>query len=302
MSPNSEGWASAKPAEAPHGRAVYRFGTAIIEVGIDDHEVALWLEEFLTPWFSAEAPGQTGFHVRMTVSKERFATLVRREAESSLRPLACFGLDSALVSYPGWIEADGTTIVADEEFCCYYRVGDNLVEVVARPQDRQARIGLMRVVRELAALCTLARPEILDLHAAAFVFRGRAVLLAGDKKAGKTTLLAHALASRQAALLANDRVIVEESQLQAHGVPTVVAVRGGRSRDSPLWAAGFPGAPPCCTRANWPRQTPHRQARGNAWFSRPRNSQDSWARASSRRRRSGQSCFPKSLRTPRPGR
>ena len=135
---------------APNVQAAYLFGKAKIEVSIDDREVARWLAEFLTPWFSTEAPGQADLHVRMTASAERFTTLACREAKSSLRPVPCFGLDSALVSYPGWCEEDGSTVVADKEFGCYYRVRDHQVEVVARPQDRLARIGLMRVVRELA--------------------------------------------------------------------------------------------------------------------------------------------------------
>jgi len=57
-----------------------------------------------------------------------------------------------LVFCPGWVDADGANVVWDEEFGCYYRVRDDHVEVVARPRDRQARIGLMRVVRELASV------------------------------------------------------------------------------------------------------------------------------------------------------
>ena len=180
--------------------------------------------EFLCPWFSAEAPNGTALNVRMTSSGERFSALARVEAERHPQPLACFRLDRRLVSCPGWIEPDGSILVADQEFGCYYHVQGKQVEVISRPQDRLARIGLMRVVRELAIQRALSRSETLDLHAAAFVFRGRAILLAGDKNAGKTTLLAHALTSPHTALMANDRVIVD-GRLQARGVPTVVSVR-----------------------------------------------------------------------------
>ncbi len=144
-----------------------------------------------------------------------------------------------MVSCPGWSEPDGSIFVADQEFGCYYHVQGDQVEVISRPQDRPARIGLMRVVRELAMQRALSRRETLDLHAAAFVFRGRAILLAGDKNAGKTTLLAHALTSPHTALMANDRVVVDGG-LEAHGVPTVVSVRAETEQTFPALGRIFP--------------------------------------------------------------
>lgn len=220
---------SAEGLPAPHrasiSRTTYRFGTTSIEVACDDPDVARWLTEFISPWFSTEMPNRSALRVKMTSSLKQFLALACRETESDLQPLPCFGLDSMLVSCPGWIESDGTILAADKEFGCYYRLQGSQVEVISRPQDRPARIGLMRVVRELALLRASSQTETLDLHAAAFVFRGRAILLAGDKNAGKTTLLAHALTSHRTSLLANDRVIVDRGRLQAHGVPTVVSVR-----------------------------------------------------------------------------
>jgi hypothetical protein len=219
-------------------RAGYRFGTATVEVASEDEVVGRWLAEFVTPWFSVGAPGDAGPLVRMISSAERFAALAARQSNSAVEEVACFGLDSELVSYPGWIDADGTTVVSDTKFGGFYRMHDQHIEVVARPGDRNTRIGLMRVVREIATLRVLRDP-ILDLHAAAFVWRGRAVLVAGNKNTGKTSLLAHALASGQAGLLANDRVMVRGAS-QAYGVPTVVSVREGTLRSFPAIAAGLP--------------------------------------------------------------
>ena len=170
-------WAPVLHAEASSSQTTYRFGQVATEVDIDDPEVALWLAEFLCPWFSAEAPNGVAPNVRMTSSGERFSTLARLEAERHPQPLACFRLDRKVVSCPGWIEPEGTIFAADQDFGCYYHVQGNQVEVISRPQDRPARIGLMRVVRELAIQRALSRSETLDLHAAAFVFHGRAVLL-----------------------------------------------------------------------------------------------------------------------------
>jgi len=239
INPGRAEWAPALQAEASSSQATYRFGTIATEVNIDDPEVARWLEEFLSPWFSTEAAEGIGLRVRMTSLGERFSALARVEAENHPQPLPCFRLDRMLVSCPGWNEPDGTILAADKEFGCYYQVQGNQVEVVSRPQDRPARIGLMRVVRELAMVRTSPQKETLDLHAAALVFRGRAIVLSGDRNAGKTTLLAHALSSPHTALMANDRVIVD-GRLQARGVPTVVSVRDETERAFPALGRIFP--------------------------------------------------------------
>ena len=214
-------------------RTAYRFGATSIKVDIQDPDVAQWLVEFLSPWFSTEEPAGTGLLVKVINSREQFSALARREKEGELQHLPCFGLDSMLVSLPGWMESDGATLVADKELCCYYRLHGNQVEVISRPQERQARIGLMRVLRELATSGASSQSDVLDLHAAAFVLGGQAILLAGDKKSGKTTLLAHALTSRHTALMANDRIIIEGNRFLAYGVPTIVSVREGTEQIFP---------------------------------------------------------------------
>jgi hypothetical protein len=109
-----------------------------------------------------------------------------------------------------------------------YRYGSD-VEVVARPGDLRVRIALLRIVREIATAHAHSRRRTLGLHAAAFAARGRACLVVGPKRSGKTTLLVHALSSGNAVLLANDRVLVdatEETGL-ALGVPAVISLRQG---------------------------------------------------------------------------
>ena len=239
INPSKAEWAPVLQARASSSQTTYRFGRAASEVDIDDPEVARWLAEFLSPWFSTDTPDGAALKVRTTNSGERFSALARVEAERHPQPLACFRLDRKVVLCPGWSEPDGSILALDQEFGCYYHVQGNQVEVISRPQDRPARIGLMRVVRELAMQRALSRRETLDLHAAAFVFQGRAILLAGDKNAGKTTLLAHALTSPHTALMANDRVIVDGG-LEARGVPTVVSVRAETERTFPALGRIFP--------------------------------------------------------------
>jgi len=228
-----------------HIIAAYRFGPAVIDVEADDPDAARWLAEFLTPWFEIGAPGKGEFTVRLTSSAPAVAELERRQAAATCHPVACFALDSQVVSLPGWVEEDGGTVIGDSGRGCFYLVRRRSVEIVARPGLRRVRVGLMRVVRELAAARMLAQGNVLDFHTAAFAVGERAVLLVGPKGGGKTTLLVSVLASGRATLVANDRVFVDASGRpgQAFGVPTLVSLPDGTLQLFPNLRRGFPKCP-----------------------------------------------------------
>jgi hypothetical protein len=222
------------------GWPAYRFGQAVLAVDAGDEATLRWLRESTSPWFTTVAASEPDARVRMVASADQFAALAARQAQSAVRPIACFSLASALVSYPGWSEPDGASVIADSEYGCYYRVLGRQVDIVARPHDPLLRVGLLRVLRELATLKTLAAPRMLDLHAAACVYRGLAILLVGGKRAGKTTLLAHVLSSGQASLLANDRLLLDVGSAEAFGVPMLVPVREETERRFPALGRGLP--------------------------------------------------------------
>ena len=207
-------------------RTGYRLGPTIIDVEVPDADSGAWLSEFLCPWADTTPHGRGDRIVRMTSSAGAFDGLERRQTRSSLRQVPCFALDSRVVDLPGWDDEQGT-VVADAELGCFFRLAGRVVEVVARPGYPRARFGLMRVVRQMLAAPALAGGGLVDLHAAAFAVAGQAVLLAGAKAAGKTTMLIHALASGKADLIANDRVFINGSPGPAGvvGVPTVVSIR-----------------------------------------------------------------------------
>lgn len=207
----------------------YRYGPALVDVEADDPDTARWLAEFLTPWFAVGAAGAGEFVVRLTCSSPAFAVFEHRQVTATCRPVACFTLDSRVISLIGWTEEDGSQVIADPEHGCFYMARGRCVEVVARPGVLRTRVGLMRVVRELAAARVLARQNISDFHAAAFAVGERAVLLVGAKRAGKTTLLANVLASGRASLLANDRVFVDTGRQppRAFGMPTLLSIQEG---------------------------------------------------------------------------
>jgi hypothetical protein len=212
-------------------RTAFHFGPASLDVRVatgDDTD--RWLEAFLAPAMAAgapadSAPADSGLTVHAR-SSARECDEVDARAASASRRLACFAFDSRLVMFPGW-DAGASTLVADTARSCFYRLHDHGVEVVGRPGQRGPRIGLMRVVREILTVRRRAREAALDTHAAAFRLGERVVVLAGNKRSGKTTLLCHALASGRTALVANDRVFLtmDGDAVAASGVPTLVAVR-----------------------------------------------------------------------------
>jgi hypothetical protein len=101
----------------------------------------------------------------------------------------------------------------------------------------------MRAVREIAAIGMRGEAGCLDLHAAAFAVKDRAVLLIGPKRAGKTTLLSSALGSGRARLVANDRVFVDTRRhpALAAGMPTLVSIRPDTIERFPRLASSVPG-------------------------------------------------------------
>jgi hypothetical protein len=133
-----------------------------------------------------------------------------------------------VVTLPGWRDG-GAVIAADDDLGCGYRMRNGHIDVIAPSASPRARIGLMRVVRERLTAARAAAGACVDLHAAAFRVHGRAVLVAGARRAGKTSVLCHALASG-AGLIANDRVFVcacDPDAMTAEGVPTLVSLRPG---------------------------------------------------------------------------
>ena len=232
----------------------YRYGSAAVSVNSNDPDTARWLEEFLSPWLCTGPPARGSDSVRLTWSDSLCSDLEREAGQASTRHVDCFTLDSEIVGLPGWTKG-GTLVIAEHERECFFRVRGSDVEIVARPGNRRVRTNLMRIVRELAVTRMRAQTECLDVHAAAFVAEDRAFLVVGPKRAGKTTLLVHALASGRTALLANDRVFVDVSGKPgcAVGVPTVVSLRAGTLALYPrLLTGASSGDPPVLSHAGEP--------------------------------------------------
>lgn len=227
------------------GRAAgYGFGPVTVDVVTDGVELNRWLGEFLAPSIASVPFGRGDAVVRFGSDPDAFEALERRSA-SATRRTPCFSLDDQVVTLPAWDDEAGV-VLADSDLHCFYQVLDHrpgqapTVDIVGRAGELRARFGLMRVVREILTARRLARGGLLDLHAAAFELGGRAVLIAGGKHAGKTTVLCHALGSNRARAIANDRVFVdvERDGGQVYGIPTLVGIR----RDTLALFPGLRGA------------------------------------------------------------
>jgi hypothetical protein len=228
VTPQAHGSAVAGPRAIPTHAAGYAFGAARLDVETDAADAGRWLAEFLTPWIASRPAGSAAAVVRFDSSSDAFAALQHERASVTTRLLPCFALDRHVVTLPGWQDGD-VVVAADDELGCGYRIRPGRVDVVAPPASPRARIGLLRVVRERLTSTRASIEASVDLHAAAFTVRGRAVIVSGPRGAGKTSVLCHALASG-AGLIANDRVFVcidDAGAMTAEGVPTLVSVRPG---------------------------------------------------------------------------
>jgi len=217
----------------------YLFGPARVDVETDTADAGLWLAEFLTPWADAVRFGRGQTLVRHSSSGAALEILDRAAFAADARLLPCFTLDTQVILLPGWDDG-GTKVLVDQALECAYRIDGPRIDVISRPGSRRPRLGLMRVVREVLTATALARGQLLDLHAAAFEAGNRAVLLAGSKDVGKTTMLCHALASGRARMIANDRVLVnvEGGSREVLGVPSIVSVRPDTLRFFPQLRRG----------------------------------------------------------------
>lgn len=187
-----------------------------------------WLEEFLSPQFQLLGEGTSECVVSLTADDQLFREVFRRGARIDGGRVDCFALDSNLVRLPLWQSLGPDQIIFDPQFSVFYIVNADgtEIELLTRRNRLATRISLMRVIREFA-MNHSHRAGCLIIHGSAFTIGDRGVIIAGPKRAGKTTLLIHALRAEAAAYVSNDRVVVsfDGTAPALRGMPTVVTVR-----------------------------------------------------------------------------
>jgi hypothetical protein len=205
-----------------------RYDGHVIRVEADAQSHLSWLIDSLHPPFAlADTEEQSARRIRLVHDRTRHSELVAAGPAPGGHHSCCFLLDSRVVKHPHWIGPDGKRTMYDIEYRAFYIVDDSGVEIIADGSNYWSRVALFRVVRELAVASN--RGQTLSLHAAAAIVDSRGVLLAGQKRAGKTSLLCHLLGHEDASLVANDRATVRDMDKPASfvGVPTIVKVREG---------------------------------------------------------------------------
>jgi hypothetical protein len=206
-----------------------------------DEEPLLWLHDFIEPQFSAQDTDDPDETIRLVIDAHEHARLAACGPHPDDLSKACFTLDSGIVSGRVWHGADGAEVVFEEARAVFYRRRPDepsVVEIIAACDTTGARVALMRVVREYAMLHA-SRAGWLMVHAAAVCIGDDAFVIAGPKKAGKTTLLLHALHNERGTYVSNDRVAMHAgpSGPRVYGIPTIVSIR-------PESSAWFPGLDP----------------------------------------------------------
>jgi hypothetical protein len=214
----------------------FTYGALPILVGAPCREPLRWLEEFLSPAFRAGPRDGYAASVTLREDSQHYRDMLANRPQTGIAPLDCFVNDSHMVELPAWASGAGTTTAFQEGFHVLYTVDPSArsVAILSPEHNPQARTALMRVVRELAMNRSRADGGVF-LHAAALAIAGRGLLIAGEKRAGKTTLLLYLLRATGADYVSNDRVLLPSpASATLRGMPTIVTVR-------PQTLAFFPG-------------------------------------------------------------
>jgi hypothetical protein len=184
-----------------------------------------WLQEFLHPWFDP-SDALPDICVEWTADPARFRKLLARGKPGEMVP--AFMMDTRIIHYPMWSNAGASRVLFDEERALFMQVEDRRIAIIADRWQPGSRTQVMRVVRELAMGAAQARGGRF-LHASAVSLDGKAIIMAGRRMAGKTSLLTYLLSNLDAALLTNDRLLIhpQSNNITFRGMPTIVSIRGG---------------------------------------------------------------------------
>jgi hypothetical protein len=198
-------------------------GSIVVDLESDDEAAAEWLCEILDPWFTASTR-PADLRIRVSTDPRLYAELVRERPDTGASK-ACLALDQRLVAMPAWSRGDALTLANDRRGC-FIVVSPERISVVGDAASRRWRFTLQLVLIEIAAT-RLRRAGALDLHAAAIERRGHAIVFAGPKGSGKTTLSLHLLRATHARWIANDRAFAvrDGTGFVLRGIPVAVKIQ-----------------------------------------------------------------------------
>ena len=188
-----------------------------------------WLREFTLPWLDDAADCRSAVDITLVIDATRYQRLIDSTAgDPAPREIDCFTLDGEFERHALWLDDGRSRTIHHARGQCVITIAppERRVTILARADDARLRMALLRIVRELATLASLSRGDLF-FHAAAAEYAGGALLFAGAKRSGKTSMLINALRHAGVRCLSNDRVMVSHAELvpAARGMPTIVKVR-----------------------------------------------------------------------------
>jgi hypothetical protein len=215
-------------------RRVFRYED--LSIGVHSYEDSHldWLEEFLSPQFGVENGTAADWELTLALDGDRYDEIIRLGPKQD--EMLCFALDTRDIRLPRWNSSSSADVLFDERFDTFYLVEARArrITLLSRVDGGDARLALMRVVRELAMNHTQRNGGVI-VHAAAFTVGSRGVIVAGPKGAGKTTLLMYALQSTPSEYVSNDRLLLslDDRGPRIRGIPTIVTIRQSTLRFFP---------------------------------------------------------------------
>lgn len=188
-----------------------------------------WLREMLMPQFQVGVQTEADWQVELRLDDAEFDRQRDRcRASAEMQSVDCFSLDGEFDRGLVCGVDGGVLSVLHEQHACLFHIDrvKQHVEIVSPHLGGHSRLGIMRVMRELAtAHCQ--RRHLLHIHGSAFELDGNAIIATGPKRAGKTSFLLQALGSGDCRFIANDRLFLfnDGDRVIARGMPTIVKVR-----------------------------------------------------------------------------
>ena len=207
---------------------VFVYRDLAVRAACDRDEPLQWLAEFLSPAFDVRDHGLADCTVTLIADRGEFDATRARGPRADGTGMGCFALDSGVTMLPRWNAPADELLLFDEEVDVFYAVSADRtrIRILAARERPARRIGLMRVVRELALSRAWSATSMVT-HAAALAVGDTGIVIAGPKGAGKTSLLLQLLLSGpDVAFVANDRVVIDvDADTVLRGMPTIVTIR-----------------------------------------------------------------------------
>ena len=192
-----------------------------------------WLSEFLSPQFSQTPPAGTAEQTQPDWTLE---TRVDPRAYNHLREsltlgakgrhIDCFSLDGEYETGV-LLQEDPHRLIFSERRKAFLRMDllNHNIEILTERIGKASRMAMMRVLRELA-IAHGVRAGAISLHASAFEVDGKAFVVAGPRRSGKTSALLHGLRDLGARLITNDRsMLLGAESWTVRGLPTILKIR-----------------------------------------------------------------------------